>query len=136
MITISSNINQQRYGKLLSDTLPSVIKTEEENDRAILVVEDLLAKKENLSPEESVLLELLGKLIADFEESFYQPKNALPHEVLTELMNARGLKQKDLVKVLGSKSRVSEAVSGKREISKMQATSLADYFGVSADLFI
>ncbi|MGI8668669.1 MAG: helix-turn-helix domain-containing protein [Aridibacter sp.] len=86
--------------------------------------------------EESVLLELLGKLIADFEEDFYQPRNALPHEVLTELMNARGLKQKDLIEVLGSKSRVSEAVSGKREISKMQAKSLADYFGVSADLFI
>ncbi|MGI8668668.1 MAG: hypothetical protein ACR2J3_02345 [Aridibacter sp.] len=44
MITISSNINQQRYGKLLSDTLPSVIKTKEQNDRAILVVENLLAK--------------------------------------------------------------------------------------------
>ncbi len=136
MIRISSNINQQKYGKLLSDTLPSIIKTEEENDRAILVVETLLAKKENLSPEESVLLELLGKLIADFEEDFYQPRNALPHEVLTELINAKGLKQKDLVEVLGSKSRVSEAVSGKREISKMQAKLLADYFNVSAELFI
>ncbi|MDQ3633065.1 MAG: hypothetical protein M3405_00940 [Acidobacteriota bacterium] len=92
MNTISTNINSQKYRKLLSDTLPSVIKTEEENDRAILVVENFLAKGENLSPEKSVLLELLGKLIADFEESFYQPRNALLHEVITELMNAKGLK--------------------------------------------
>ena len=136
MITISTNVNSQKYGKLLSDTLPSVIKTEEENDRAISIVENLLAKGEDLSPEESVLLELLGKLIADFEENFYQPRDASPHEVLTELMNVPVLKQKDLVEVLGSKSRVSEAVSGKREISKMQAKSLAEYFGVSAELFI
>ena len=131
-----TKVNPQKYGKLLTETLPTVIKTEAENDRAILIVEKLLAKGDKLSFEENALLELLGKLIADFEEKFYQPRDASPQEVLIELMNARGLKQKDLVEVLGSKSRVSEVLSGKREISKMQAKSLAEYFGVSAELFI
>ena len=36
----------------------------------------------------------------------------------------------------GSKGRVSEVVNGKREISKEQARKLADFFHVSADLFI
>lgn len=136
MIRVAEKINSQKYGKLLSKTLPTIIKTEDENDRAILVVEELLEKGDKLSSEESVLLELLGKLIADFEEKFYQPREAAPQEVLIEMMNARGLKQKDLAKVFGSKSRVSEAVSGKREISKIQARALADFFKVSAELFI
>jgi HTH-type transcriptional regulator/antitoxin HigA len=133
--TAASKIDRKKYGRLLTNALPSVIKTEEENDRAILIVEKLIAKKE-LSFEESTLLELLGKLIADFEERFYRPKDASPQEVLLELMQARDLKQSDLVELFGSKSRASEAINGKREISKSQAKALAEFFKVSADLFI
>jgi HTH-type transcriptional regulator/antitoxin HigA len=136
MIRVAERINPQKYGRLLSRTLPVIIKTEEENDRTILIVEELLAKGDKLSKEETALLELLGKLIADFEEKFYQPREASPQEVLIEMMNARRLKQKDLTKVFGSKSRVSEAVSGKREITKIQAKALAEFFKVSAELFI
>ncbi|MGI8882928.1 MAG: helix-turn-helix domain-containing protein [Pyrinomonadaceae bacterium] len=136
MIRVAEMVNPQKYGKLLSDTLPTIIKTEAENDRAILLVEKLLAKSDKISPEETALLELLGKLIADFEEKFYQPREASPQEVLIELMITRGLKQKDLTEVFGSKSRVSEAINGKREISKIQAKALADFFKVSAELFI
>ncbi|MBA2335930.1 MAG: helix-turn-helix domain-containing protein [Blastocatellia bacterium] len=136
MIRIAEKINPQKYGRLLSKTLPTIIKSEEENDRAILIVEKLLATEKKLSSEETVLLELLGRLITDFEENFYQPRNASPHEILIEMMNARGFKQKDLAEVFGSKSRVSEAISGKREISKSQAKALADFFKVSAELFI
>lgn len=136
MIRVAENINPQKYGRLLSKTLPTVIKTEEENDRAILIVEELLAKGDKLTSEENALLELLGKLIADFEEKFYQPRDASPQEVLTEMMNARGLKQKDLAEVFGSKSRVSEVINGKRKITKIQAKALANFFKVSAELFI
>jgi HTH-type transcriptional regulator/antitoxin HigA len=136
MIRVAENVNPQKYGKLLSKTLPAVIKTEEENDRAILIVEELLAKGDKLTSEEIALLELLGKLIADFEERFYRPREVSPQEVLIEMMNARGLKQKDLTEVFGSKSRVSEVISGKREITKTQAKALADFFKVSAELFI
>ncbi len=136
MIRAAEKVNPNKYGKLLSDTLPAIIKTEAENDRAILLVEKMLAKGDKISPEENALLELLGKLIADFEENFYQPREASPPEVLIELMNARGLKQKDLTEVFGSKSRVSEAINGKREISKIQAKALAEFFNVSTELFI
>ena len=129
-------IEPKKYGKLLSNALPKIIKTEQENDRAILIVEKLLAKGEPLSSEEGALLELLGTLIADFEGKFYQPKDASPREVLTELMQARDLKQSDLVDVFGSKSRVSDAVNGKREISKSQAKALGAFFKVPADIFI
>jgi HTH-type transcriptional regulator/antitoxin HigA len=136
MIRVAEKVNPQKYGRLLSKTLPAIIKTEEENDRAILIVEEMLAKGDKLSSEENALLELLGKLIADFEEKFYQPREASPQEVLVEIMNARELKQKDLIEVFGSKSRVSEAVSGKREITKLQAKALAKFLNVSVEIFI
>ena len=136
MTRVTERVNPQKYGRLLSKALPTVIKTEEENDRAISLVETLVGKGSKISIEENALLDLLWGLIADFEEKFYQPREAAPKEVLLELMNARGLKQTDLAEVLGSKSRVSEVLSGKRELSKVQIRSLAEYFNVSVGLFI
>lgn len=136
MNTVATKINAKKYGRLLSSALPTVIKTEKENDRAIVVVEKLLAKGAKLTFEETTLLELLGKLIADFEEKHYRPKDASPQEVLVELMKARDLKQADLVQVFGSKSRVSEAINGKRELSRSQIKALAQFFKVTPDLFI
>lgn len=52
------------------------------------------------------------------------------------LMEQRGLKQADLVPLLGSRAQVSDLVNGKRGISKAQVKKLAEYFGVSAELFL
>ncbi len=136
MIGVTTTINSRQYGRLLSKALPTIIRTEEENERALLLVEKLFAKGDNLTFEENALLELLVKLIADFEEEYYPIRDARPQEVLAELMAARDLKQKDLTEVFGSKSRASEAISGKCEISKSQAKALAGYFNVSVELFI
>jgi HTH-type transcriptional regulator/antitoxin HigA len=56
--------------------------------------------------------------------------------MLRYLMEQRGLRQADLVPVLGSRSQVSDAVTGRRAISKAQAKKLAAYFHTSPDLFI
>jgi HTH-type transcriptional regulator / antitoxin HigA len=136
MIGVNTNINSRQYGRLLSKAQPTIIRTEEENERALLLVEKLFAKGDDLTYEETALLELLVKLIADFEEEYYPIRDASPREVLVEIMSARGLKQKDLTEVFGSKSRASEAISGKREISKSQAKALAGFFNVSVELFI
>ena len=113
-----------------------MIRTEDENDRMLDLVGQLMAKGDSLTPEEGELLRLLGKLIADLEQEFYHLDDAEPHEVLQELMAASGLKQGDLAQLLGSKGRVSEVINGKRAISKAQAKGLAELFHVSAGLFI
>ena len=136
MNAVLSAINPQKYGKLLARVRPTVIRTEEENNRVLTLVERLMAKGDDLTPEEGELLRLLGKLIADFEEKFYHLDEAEPHEVLRELMDARGLKQTDLAQLFGSKGRASEVINGKRTISKAQAKALAEFFHVSAGLFI
>jgi HTH-type transcriptional regulator/antitoxin HigA len=129
-------INPIRYKKLLSKAMPVVIETEEDNQRMLAEAQRLMEKGENLSPEEDALLRLLATLIQDFEEKFYQPRNAEPLEVLQHLMEARDLKQSDLLEVFNSKGITSEVINGKRSISKAQAKALGKFFGVSAELFI
>jgi len=116
--------------------MPVVIETEEENARMLTVVEKLMSKGENLSPEEEKLLKLLVRLVEDFEHKYYKPEEAEPLEVLRHLMEARGIKQTHLWEVFGSKGIASEVLSGKRGISKANARALANYFHVPADLFL
>ena len=125
-----------RYRKLLSQTMPVVIETKEENARMLTTVEQLMTKEENLSAEEETLLKLLARLIEDFEQRFYQSPEAKPLEVLHHLMEARGIKRNQLLEVFGSKSIASEVLNGKRGISKTHARALADYFHVPANLFV
>ena len=49
-------IDPIRYRRLLSQTMPVVIETEEENERMLKVIEKLMDKGEGLSPEEEKLL--------------------------------------------------------------------------------
>ena len=116
--------------------MPVVIETEDENARMLAIVERLMKKGEKLSAEEEKLLKLLARLIEDFEQRFYAPREAAPLEVLLHLMEARGIKQSQLWEVFGSKGIASEVLNGKRAISKTHARALANYFHVPADLFV
>ncbi len=122
------------YGKLCAETLPKVIESEEEFDRMVEHLERLTFKHD-ASAEENALATLLEKLIADYDDKFELPEYP-PHEMVKFLMEHRGLKQADLVPVLGSRAQVSDLVNGKRGISKAQAKKLAEFFGVSVELFI
>lgn len=134
--TTVRKIDTIRYRRLVSRSLPAVIETEEENLRMLAVVEKLMKKGEDLSAEEEKLLKLLARLIEDFEERFYQLRNAEPLQVLHHLMEDRDVKPTQLWQVFGSKGITSEVLNGKRAISKTHARALANYFRVSADLFI
>lgn len=71
-------IDPTRYKRLLSQTMPVIIESEAENERTLKVIEKLMDKGENLSPEEEKLLKLLTRLVEDFEERYYQPKKCYP----------------------------------------------------------
>ncbi|HEX8130163.1 MAG TPA: hypothetical protein VF527_13755 [Pyrinomonadaceae bacterium] len=136
MVAPAKEIDRSKYGKLLARTLPAVIETEEENERLLAEVEKLIDKGEKRSPEEDKLLELMTTLVEDFEDKHYPIPDAPPHEVLRELMDSRGLRQRDLLGIFGSDGIASEVVNGKRNISRTQAKALAEFFRVPVELFI
>ena len=128
-------INEARYARLLANTLPRPIRTEMENRR----MTELLLKldeREDLSPEEEQLAEMLTILIEDFEAKHYPLPPVAPREALKELMEERGLRHSDIWPVLGNKGATSEILNGKRSISKAQAKKLAEFFRVPVELFI
>lgn len=128
--------DKRKYGKLLADSIPAVLRTEADYDRTIALIEKLLKKGDRITAEEDRLLDLLSTLVEKYEEENYPIDPSAPHEILQHLMEARGLKQKDLVDLFGSSGRASEAINGVRPISKIQAKSLAEFFHVSTDLFL
>ncbi len=131
-------IDKTKYGGLLATTLPRKIETEEENERILEIIKNLMKKgEENLSPEEDTLLVLLANLVEDFEDRAYpMAENTDPLGTMLFLMEQHSLKQIDMVDVFGSRGRVSDVVNGKRGISKNHARKLADKFNTSVDLFI
>ena len=134
---MTTQYDPNKYGKLLLDTLPGVIETEDENERALEIVWGLMKKGEgNLSPEEDKLIRLLVRLIEDFEEKTYPMGTVSPLATLTALVQEHQLKQKDLIEIFGTQSIASEVLNGKRGISITHARRLADRFNVPADLFI
>ncbi len=76
------------------------------------------------------------RLIQDYEQEHHPLADPSPREMLTYLMEQRGLKQADLVPIFKSRGYVSDVLNGKRGISKARARQLGAFFGVSADLFI
>ena len=128
-------INPSDYAQLLVKYQPKVIETEAENDRAIELAQELEHKADR-SLEEDAILELLVTLIEKFEDENYPIPEGTPHSMLLHLMEAGGIKQENLVGVIGSRGVVSEVVNGKRSISKAQAKALADFFSVDVGLFI
>lgn len=127
--------NSEIYSELLSQHQPRIIKTEEENEKFLETVEELLSRS-HLTPEEDALLELLVKLIEDFEDKHYQLNSSTPRSRLLHLMEARGLEQDDLVEILGSSEIVTKIMNSKLEITKEQAEALGKFFHVEPSFFI
>ncbi len=126
--------DQSAYRNLLAEVVLIAIDTESEYERVLKVVEQLTFKK-NRTTEEQALHKLLVILIEAYETQNYPMDRSAPHEILQHIMEASGIRQADLVGIIGSSGVVSEVVNGKRSISKAQAKALGDYFKVSPSLF-
>lgn len=128
-------INSERYSELLSQYQPRVVKTEEENEAFLAMVEDLMSRSD-LSPEETAVLELLVKLIEAFEAEHYALNRSNPRSRLLHLMDAQSLEFSDLIPVLGSAEIVTEIAQGQSEINPEQALALGKFFQVNSTLFL
>ncbi len=135
-MTAERRFNRRRYSALLAEAAPRVITSSEELERATKVAEPLLKKGERRTLEENALCQLVLKLIDDYQQSHTLIPDLAPHELLQALLEESGQRQAQLVPIFGSRSRVSDAVNGKRTISKEQAKRLGEYFHVTPAAFI
>jgi len=128
-------LNPKEYGKLCSVVVPKLISNDQEFDRMVEQLE-VLTFKNNPTPEEDVLAELLAKLVEDYDDAHHPLPDVPPHKMVAFLMEQRGLRQVDMLPVFGSRSVASDVLNGKREPSKAHIRKLAEFFRVSPELFL
>lgn len=91
------------------------IKNEQDYQEALSIIDSLMSAKPN--SEDMDKLEVLTTLVESYEEQYYKIDAPDPIEAIKFRMEQVGLKQKDLVSIVGSKSRVSEILNKKRKLT-------------------
>jgi HTH-type transcriptional regulator / antitoxin HigA len=86
--------------------------------------------------DDRVRLVAQARLIEAYERSRWPRSVPTLPDLLNYLMDQHGLSRGDLVPLLGTASRVSEVMNGKRELSMNMVRRLRERFNVSADLLI
>src|SRR5262252_1378328 len=90
------------YGSLLRDVRPQVIRDAEQHKRALAAVEQLMAEHwKNPDPAYEELIDLLAKLIQNYEDETYSIPTATPLELLQHLVEERRLPKQLIAEELG-----------------------------------
>lgn len=110
-----------------------VIDSDAELVRARALVERLMASDK---PADVARLQAQARLIAAYEETKWPRRHPSPADVLLYLMDQHGLKRADLVPLLGTPSRVSEVLQGKKGLSMAMIQRLRARFRVPAELLL
>jgi HTH-type transcriptional regulator / antitoxin HigA len=117
----------------MMDATLIVIDSEAELARARALVDRLWDSED---PSDVARLQAQARLIAAYEESKWPRRPPSTAELIRHLMDQHGLTRADLVPILGTPSRVSEVLRGKKELSMARVQRLRARFRVPADLLI
>jgi len=110
------------------------IHNEAQYNQAMTLFEELWGSEEGTQDHNTLCI--LSMLISRYEEEQCPVDPLTPIEAIEGYMDLNGLEQKDLAAVLGSKSRASEFLSGKRDLSIAQIKAIRAAWGISADMLI
>jgi HTH-type transcriptional regulator/antitoxin HigA len=111
-----------------------LIKTESEYGAALARVEKLMDARPNTPQGDE--LEILSLLIHDYEGRAFPIDKPDPVAAIRFRMTQQGLSNKDLVPYLGSRSRVSEILSGRRRLSLRMIRALVAGLRIPAEVLL
>ena len=113
------------------------IRSEKEYDQVVAELDRLVDKNPAEGSPGEGRLEVLGLLVEAYDEKHYpMPGRSTPQSIVGFMLEQQGKTRADLVPILGSKSRVSEFLAGKRRLSIAQIGALRTDLGIPADLLI
>ena len=119
---------------LVKEEAPKIVSSPQQHQAYISRLLDL-QRKAHRTAEETETAKLLVVLIADYEAKHFIVEKASGVEVLKELMDTNGLRQKDLADDLGGESIVSLILKEKRQLNRQQMEKLSHRFHVSPAVF-
>lgn len=111
-----------------------VIRNEQDYDVALERLSDLMSAVPGT--QEFDELEVLGLLVDRYEAEHHAIDMPSPLEAIRFRMDQVGAAQRDLVPFIGSASKVSEVLSGKRPLTLAMVKSLHKNFGIPADVLL
>ena len=110
-----------------------IIENDNDHAQAKALIDELMGSED---AADRVRMVAQARLIEAYERSRWPRRRPTLPDLLTYLMDQRGLSRADLVPLLGTASRVSEVLNGKRELSMSMVRKLRERFQISADLLI
>ena len=110
------------------------VKNKKDYEKALKRLEDIFDAKPG-TPEGDEL-EILTLLIDRYEQEHFPIDLPDPIEAVKFRMEQLGLKQKDLAKTIGFKSRVSEILNRKRKLSLAMIRRLHEQLNIPTDILI
>jgi len=114
--------------------IPKVIKTEKDYEGALARINDLMDADPG-TPEGDEL-DLLVTLVELYEKTKHPIDLPDPVEAIKFRMEQLGLKQKDLIPLIGSRSKVSEVLSRQRPLSITMIRKLNVGLGIPAEILV
>ena len=106
------------------------IRTKGDHAAALAEVERLIALDPARDSADGNRLEVLSILVEQYEKQHFPIAPPTPIGAIEFRMDQMGLRKTDLVPYLGSRSRVSEILSGKRELTLPMIRSLYAELGI------
>lgn len=110
------------------------LKTESDYQETLKRIEEIFDAEPG-TPEADEL-EILGVLIDHYEESRFPVDFPDPIEAIKFRMDQMGMHQRDLTRLIGSKSRASEILNRKRPLSISQIRTLHDTLRIPAEVLL
>ena len=112
------------------------LTTEADYDWALAEVAAYFDDQPAPGTPDAARFDVLAALIEHYEARRWPIDPPDPVDAIRACMEWRGLKQKDLATVLGSRSRASEVLSRKRGLTLEQASRLHREWGVPAEVLL
>lgn len=111
-----------------------IIRTDVEYEKALERLDQIFDSK--IGTLESDEADLLALLIEDYENKYYPIEAPDPIEAIKIRMEEMGLKQSDLIDVIGGKSQVSEVLNRKRKLTIKMIRNLKTKLNLSPDVLV
>ena len=113
-----------------------VIKNEKEYESALAEISTLIDRDPYPGTPEADRLELLTLLVENYESHTFPKRVPEPLEAIRFRMEQQNLKQRDLVPYMGSPSKVSEVLSGRRPLTLSMMRALHSHLGIPASVLL
>ncbi|WP_020529982.1 helix-turn-helix domain-containing protein [Flexithrix dorotheae] len=111
-----------------------LIKSEKDYQAALLRLDEIFDAK--IGSPESDEADILALLIDEYENKHFPIEAPDPIEAIKIRMEELDLKQKDLIGIIGGKSRVSEILNKRKKLTVDMIRSLAEKLNLSAQILI